>query len=302
MITSNQEKSFLSWMRSTDSFFTGDEYQLRLGIFLANQRHIREHNAANKGFTLSINKFAAMTPAEYRALLSVKPNPIATKSIRTSPSNVDSIDWRQRGCVNPVKDQGQCGGCWAFSIVQCVEGEYAAKTGTLYSLSEQQLLDCITGESASGCSGGYPPNAWQYIIDKNMGFMKNSDYPYSGMVSKCSYDASKAVVFITGYGIVTSETDLASKVADLGPASIIIDASRYTFQLYSGGIYDDSGCSSTNLNHAVGVVGFGTQSSIPYWIVRNTWGTEWGESGYIRMVKDKNNQCGIASAASYATL
>ena len=288
-------------MRSTDSFFTGDEYQLRLGIFLSNQRRIREHNAANKGFTLSINKFAAMTPAEYRALLSAKPRPVATKSIRTSSPNVDSIDWRQKGCVNPIKDQGQCGACWAFLIVQCIESEYAAKKGTLYSLSVQQLIDCVDG-AASGCSGGNPLKAWQYIIDNHMGLMKESDYKYSGTETPCAYDASKAVVFINGYGNITSETDLASKVADLGPVSVIIDASSWSFQLYSGGIYDEPSCSSTNLDHAVGVVGFGTQGSTPYWIVRNSWGVSWGESGYIRMIKDKNNQCGIATAASYATL
>jgi len=295
-----QEKSFLNWMRQTNQIYTGNEYQVRLGVYLSNQRLVRQHNAADKGFTVSMNKFAAMTPSEYRSMLTLKPHPVATKTINTKPGN-DEVDWRKKGCVNPVKDQGQCGSCWAFSCVQAVESEYAAKYGTLYSLSEQELVDCVS--VASGCNGGFPPDVWDWMVSNHRGFMKESDYPYTGYAGTCKYDESKVVVYINGSGVCQegSEQDLASKVASIGPVSIGIDASNWSFQMYTGGIYDEPKCSSVSLDHGVGCVGYGEESGKKYWIVRNSWGQDWGESGYIRMIKDKNNQCGVATTASYAT-
>jgi len=303
MFSAAEERSFVSWMRENENMFTGDEYHQRLGIFLANKRLVREHNAAHKGFTVALNKFAALTTSEYRSLLGFKPiAKTSTKVAVKSSNNGADVDWRQKGVVNPIKDQGQCGSCWAFSTVQTVESCYAVSTGTLYSLSESQLVDCCS--ACSGCDGGFPNATLDWVIKhENGGFMKEEDYPYSPVEHSCKFDPSKVVVTITGYKEIAqgSESDLADKCASVGPISVGIDASNWSFQLYSSGIYDEPSCSSYSLDHAVGVVGYGSEGGVNYWIVRNSWGTSWGEEGYIRMVKDKNNQCGEATNACYPT-
>jgi len=299
MFAKHEEQSFISWMRQTNTIFTGEEYKARLGIFLTNKRLVQEHNA-NKGFRVSMNKFAALSPAEYRSLLGFKP--VSTDGVATSfNTNAAEVDWRKKGCVNPVQDQGQCGSCWAFSTVQATEGTYAAKYGKLFKLSEQQIVDCVS--DCSGCNGGLMTKAFAYVINKcNGGFMSEDDYPYTGYQGTCRYDDSKAVVRIKGYKeVAKTEKDLAAACASQGPIAIAIDASQWTFQMYSSGIYDEPSCSSQFLDHAVGCVGYGKEGSTEYWIVRNSWGEDWGEQGYIRMIKDKNNQCGEASMACYPT-
>jgi cathepsin L len=283
--------------------FTGEEYKTRLGIWLSNKRLVQEHNKA-KDFLLSMNHLAHYTPAEYKAILGFKQN--KAKRVASTPSNFKaptSIDWREKKVVNDIKDQGQCGSCWTFSTIQAMESQWAIKHSKLYSLSEQNLVDCVS--TCYGCNGGLMEPAYDYVIKYQSGkFMTEDDYPYTGQDGTCKYDSSKGVTQVTGYITVTedSESDLEAKVAQYGPAAIAIDASHYSFQLYSSGIYDESSCSPENLDHAVGCVGYGTESGTAYWIVRNSWGTSWGENGYIRMVKGKNNQCGEASAACIPTV
>ena len=303
MYAKHEEQSFLSWMRQSNQIFTGDEYKARLGIFLAHKRRVQEHNARNTGFTVAMNKFAAMTPAEYKSMLGFKRVHHTAKGI-PSFSNAESVDWRDKGCVNAIKDQGQCGSCWAFSTIQSAEGVYAAKSGKLLSLSEQNLVDCVT--TCDGCNGGLMTAAFEYVKNHQNGkFMYETDYPYVAYDQSCKFDASKGVsIGLKGYAEVQSgsESDLAAKCEKYGPIAIAIDASNWSFQMYSSGIYDESACSPRNLDHGVGCVGFGKEGSTAYWIVRNSWGEEWGENGYIRMVKDKNNQCGEATMACYPTL
>jgi len=300
MYTAAQEKSFVSWMRSHNTIYTGDEYKQRLGTFLTNQRLVQEHNAGKSTFKVAMNKFAALTPSEYRSLLGFKPVNAQKNTVEGTAANAAELDWRDKGCVNPIKDQGQCGSCWAFSVVQAVEGCYAAQKGTLYSLSEQQLVDCAT--ACSGCDGGLMTAAFDWVIkQQDGGFMGEDDYPYHPYEGTCAFDKSKVKVTIIGYKEVKegSEKDLADKCASQGPISIGIDASNWSFQMYSSGIYDEPSCSSYNIDHAVGCIGYGTENGVKYCIVRNSWGEDWGEKGYIRMVKDKNNQCGEASMGSY---
>ena len=298
MFAQHEEKAFLGWMRETGNIFTGDEYQKRLGIWATNKRIVQEHNAGKASFTLALNKLAHMTPSEYRSLLGFKYNRAERKAMKSN-FKADSIDWRQKGAVNPIQDQGQCGSCWAFSAIQAQESQYFITYGQLQKLSEQNLVDCAS--TCYGCNGGLMNLGYDYVISKQGGkFMLEEDYPYTAYQGTCKFDATKAVSKIVGCVAVVedSEEDLAAKVASMGPAAIAIDASHFSFQLYSRGIYDESACSSYNLDHGVGCVGFGTEDGVNYWIVRNSWGTSWGESGYIRMVKDKNNQCGEATAAT----
>jgi len=303
MFAKHEEQSFLNWMRESNQFFTGDEYQTRLGVFLANKRLVQQHNAADKGFKVAMNKFAAMTPSEYKALLGVKQIHQVNNAVASSAPSNDSVDWRKKGCVNAIKDQGQCGSCWAFSTVQASEGVYAAKNGKLYNLSEQNIVDCV--DTCDGCNGGLPELAFEYVVKHQSGnIMSESDYPYVAYDQSCKFNANKAVkIGMKGHKMVKegSESDLASKCASVGPIAVCIDASNWSFQLYSSGIYDEPACSTSSLDHAVGVVGYGAEGSKNYWIVRNSWGTSWGEEGYIRMSKDKKNQCGIATDASYPT-
>jgi cathepsin L len=287
-------------MRSTNAMYTGSEYQLRLGIFLNNKRLVQKHNAANKGFTVALNKFAAMTPAEYKTLLGHR-NMAVTHEIPVKiakNSNGVDCDWRTKGIVNPIKDQGQCGSCWAFSVIQAMESQWALVNSDLKSLSEQNLVDCVT--SCAGCNGGDEYVSYDYVLENQGGqWMTEADYPYHAVTQSCQWDASKGCCKFSSYFRPTpqenpSEDELANGCQQSGVVSIAIDASNWSFQMYSGGVYNEPAC-TTWLDHAVGLVGFGSDGGVDYWIVRNSWGEDWGEEGYIRMSRNKNNQCGIAS-------
>lgn len=212
------------------------------------------------------------------------------------------VDWRQNGVVNEVQDQGHCGSCWAFSATSAIESIYAIKYTTLYKLSEQNLVDCST--SNNQCSGGWMDWAMDDLIKLQNGTQNLlKDYPNRAMDQACQFNATCAVSVISNYFWVDegNETDLAAKDALYGPVSVAIDASHLSFQLYSSGIYNESACSTDDLDHAVVVVGYGISDQyeygVGYWIVRNSWGSDWGEQGYIRMIRDLNNQCGIATHA-----
>jgi len=287
-------------MRKTNNLYVGDEYKLRLGIYSANSRFVNQQNKAGNTWTVALNKFAAMTPAEYKGLLGLKDtnekgNYVPSDKKFDSP---DALDWRDSGVVNPVKDQAQCGSCWAFSAIQAMESAWAINHKTLYSLSEQNLVDCC----CSGCDGGVPSTAYNYVKKHQNGFFQYEDkYPYHATVGSCHFDAAEASdaqieKHITS--LIFSETHLKDHVAQYGPASICIDASHASFQMYNSGIYDDSKCSSLFLDHAVGCVGYGAENDIDYWIVRNSWGQDWGEAGYIRIRRNHHNRCGVSSKVS----
>lgn len=298
-----EEKSFLSWMRRTKNFYTGDEYFVRFGIYLSNQKLVREHNTnPNNKFKLAMNHLSTLTPSEYQTMLGFKPlaagNLKHAQKIPTMRRNEDEVDWRTKGAVNPVKNQGSCGSCWAFSAIQNCESAEFLTYNTLYTFSEQLLVDCDTTDS--GCHGGFPANAYEFILNHWGGkVMLDSDYPYKAVEGTCLYDKKKAIGHFTKYIQVkeNDESDLAATCAQYGPVSIGIDASQYSFQLYSGGIYDEPHCNIFMLNHGVGLVGYGAEDGVQYWIVRNSWGETWGEEGYIRMIRG-SNQCGEATFAT----
>ena len=297
----HEEKSFLSWMRSTNQFFTGDEYHLRLGIFITNSRLVKEHNSAQKKFKVGSNKFAAYTHAEYQSLLGFRMNLRKQHNVRPSRKvNIDHLDWREKGVVNGIKDQGQCGSCWAFSAIQAAESANALATGTLRAFSEQNLVDCATiVDFCYGCEGGFMYGAFDHVIKRQKhNLVLESDYPYTGVEDDCRYDDLPHTGTISSYVNIEegSEDDLEAKV-QIGPVAVAIDASNWSFQLYTSGIYDEPNCISSKLNHGVGCIGYGSENDVKYWIVRNSWGAAWGEKGYVRMLW-KDNQCGIASMAS----
>ncbi|KAJ4781393.1 Cysteine protease [Rhynchospora pubera] len=277
----------------------------RFGIFKANYLFINESNHNPKiDFKLGLNKFADMTNKEFLAkftgytALSTKPASTSFRYADTTPPS--SIDWRTLGAVNAVKDQGQCGSCWAFGAVATIEGITKIKKGYLPSLSEQELVDCVS--DCAGCDGGLQDNAFKWVI-KNGGIDSEEDYAYTAQNGTC--DATKTKHFtasITGYEDVPSfnETALMNAVANQ-PVTVSIDAGGLFFQFYSSGIF--RGPCGLNLDHAVTAVGYGGDGPFgKYWIVRNSWGSTWGEQGYIRMWKDSgvpSGLCGIALDSSY---
>jgi hypothetical protein len=289
-------------MRSTNTLYTGADYHLRLGIFLSNSRFVRSHNAHSR-FRTSLNRFAALTPAEYRCMLGLLPRPltVAAPSKRSPPKDFPSYDWRDQGAVTEVKNQGTCGSCWAFAAISSAESSNKIIGGTLYLLSEQNLIDCVT--TCYGCNGGLATLAYDYVLQYQHGqFVLSDAYPYTGSIGDCKFNADVAIGQIYGYLAVVSdsEPDLAAAVAGYGPAAAAVDASTVAFQLYGGGIFEDEHCSSIDLNHGIGIVGFGVEDDVGFWIVKNSWGTDWGEEGYIRIVRGRN-ECGIASFAHIAS-
>ena len=203
-----------------------------------------------------------------------------------------------QGIVTPVKDQKQCGSCWAFSTAASMEGALAKASGELVSLSEQNLVDCDNVDA--GCNGGLMENAFAWII-KNGGINTEGDYPYEGRDRTCRFDEDKPTYTISDFVEINEkdEDDLTEKLATVGPVSVAIDAGKFSFQLYHEGVYYEPSCSSTRLNHGVTAVGYGTLDGDDFYHVKNSWGTGWGDGGYIKMARGRSNNCGISTDASY---
>ncbi|KAL6216629.1 PREDICTED: cysteine proteinase RD21a [Fragaria vesca subsp. vesca] len=299
------------WLAEHGKAYNGlGEKEKRFQIFKDNLKFIDEHNALNLSYKLGLNRFADLSNDEYRStFLGTKPRAMnrlsKTKSDRYAPrvgdQLPDSVDWRKEGAVTAVKDQGQCGSCWAFSTICAVEGINKIVTGDLISLSEQELVDCDKTYN-EGCNGGLMDYAFEFIIN-NGGIDSEDDYPYKGYDSTCdTYRKNARVVSIDSYEDVPTYDEKALKKAVANqPIAVAIEGGGREFQLYSSGVF--TGRCGTALDHGVAVVGYGTEHGSDYWIVRNSWGDSWGESGYIRMERNLGNsatgKCGIAMEPSY---
>jgi len=290
--------------------YAGAEKAHRFAAFTKNAQVIEAHNAdTTQTFTLGFTKFADLTNAEYRATLNLRRSgkaPTARPLSKAMPlSNAAlpaSVDWRTKGAVNDVKDQGQCGSCWSFSATTAMETAWFLKNGTLLSLSEQMCVDCVDGGADNCDQGGEMHDCYLQVI-KQGGDELESDYPYTATSKgKCKYAPAKAVTTFTGYMNVTMFNETALAVAAVQTViSVAIDASSDKFQMYTHGVYNVPSCKSNydGLDHGVAVVGYGALNGVNYWLVRNSWGSSWGMEGYILMSKDKNNQCGIATDATW---
>jgi cathepsin L len=286
------ESHFGAFLKEHKKVYEGDEVLYRFGIFKNTLDKITAHNAANKSWTEGINRFSDLTKEEFsRTMLGYleRKRPVVAEVIEAEHVGAD-IDWVSKGAVTQVKNQGNCGSCWAFSTTGGMEGAHYVSSNELLSVSEQQLVDCSGSFGNQGCNGGLMDNAFKYA--EKTALALETDYPYTARKGTCKTVAGKLKV--TDYTDVGhSESALATALAKQ-PISIAVDAN--TWQSYRGGLY--SGCSSkVSLDHGVLLVG---STGTTEWKVKNSWGPSWGESGFIRLVQGKN-ECGLTNAASYPT-
>jgi cathepsin L len=297
---------FNAWKIQHQKTYRADEEEHRFGVWKDNLKFVDEWNAKDNGHVVAMNHIADLTKAEFKAMLNGLRLPEGhtfefglEKTKFTGPA---SVDWRTQGYVTEVKNQQQCGSCYTFSSTGSMEGAVFKKTGKLNSISEQQLVDCSGGQWGNGgCNGGLMTNCFNYVIKGSKGEELESVYPYTAVQGKCQFSSGSIVSTISSFANITTgdETDLQNQCAANGPISVAIDASHQSFQLYSSGVYSEPACSTTQLDHGVLVVGYGTSGTKDYYIVKNSWGASWGQEGYIWMSRNKKNQCGIATMASY---
>jgi len=283
------QQMFTEFMKNYKKNYLGNEVFTRFNVFKSNVALIEEHNTQNLGWTLGVNQFADLTSEEFEnQYLRYTPSRRTGNDTYVPTGEPNVVDWTDK--VTGVKDQGQCGSCWAFSTTGSLEGVHNIAKNELISLSEQQLVDCSGSSGNQGCNGGLMDNAFKWII-KNGGIAAEEDYKYTAKDGTCKTGVRSAVT-ISGYKDIPAKNEEALKTA-IGtyPISIAVDARKW--QLYSGGVF--SGCTGLiQLDHGVTAVAL-TDAS---WKVKNSWGTSWGEKGFIRLAVG-NNQCGLANAASY---
>ncbi|KNC54251.1 cysteine proteinase 1 [Thecamonas trahens ATCC 50062] len=309
---------FEAWKAQHGKMYASlDEHNARLSIFADNKLRAAALNARSQTATFGMNAFADLSPEEFKAsFLSSSPATLPSDYTLDAPAgNKDipsSYDWRTHTppVVNPVKNQGQCGSCWAFSAVSAIESAWALAGNPLVSLSEQNIIDCTLNNEAycikyhgqkscpAGCNGGLQPEAYLYVM-ANHGIDTESSYPYQAVDGTCEFKSSSVGATVSNWTFVSTyeapnEEAVAEALVEHGPLAIAADASEW--QLYMGGVFDLP-CGHS-LDHGIVIVGYGSKKTIlgkehPIWIIRNSWGASWGEKGYMYLQRG-DNKCGVA--------
>ncbi|GAB4853714.1 hypothetical protein Ancab_017907 [Ancistrocladus abbreviatus] len=283
---------------------TIEEMKLRFEVFKENLDLIQSTNKRGLPYTLAVNEFADLTWEEFhKHRLGAAQNCSATVKGNhklTDEALPDTKDWREEGIVSPVKNQGHCGSCWTFSTTGALEAAYAQAFGKIISLSEQQLVDCAGAFNNFGCNGGLPSQAFEYI-KYNGGLDTEEAYPYTAKNGECKFSKDNVGVRVINSVNITlgAEDELKHAVALVRPVSVAFEVVT-GFRFYEDGVYTSETCGRTpmDVNHAVVAVGYGVQNGVPYWLIKNSWGEDWGDNGYFKMEMGKN-MCGIATCASY---
>ena len=293
---------FMNFVKLYNKEYSENEFMKRYEIFMENIKYIENENSIQRNYTLGETIFTDLTQEEFKDRFSkIGSSRTCEKYSKNVNSVPDMIDWREKNAVTGVKDQGQCGSCWSFSATGAMEGAWSISKGELVSLSEQQLVDCSAGFEYGnhGCNGGLMDGAFQYAI--NNGMCEESDYKYTAKNGEC-HDCEAVVQISSCEDVPANNQQKLKEAVSLGPVSVAIEADTRTFQLYTGGVLTSSSC-GTNLDHGVLVVGYGKEGSTQYWLVKNSWGTSWGEEGYVKIERsDSTNDpgiCGIAMQPSF---
>jgi cathepsin L len=307
-LSTTDEQLFQSWMQEYGKkYSTHSEYQHRFIIFKSNLAFIDSHNKKNLSFTVGMNQFGDLSSKEFKSLLlNNKMKYTSQSSLRSNfpftlpAATDDTFDWRTKGVVPDVRDQGQCGSCYAMTAISSMEVACAIKHLKPYSLSEQQVVDCSLDYGNAGCNGGLMDNAFMYL--KNCSVVTRISYPYTARQGKCKYACNTSDIdcrVLSYVDLPPGDEVKMTAAIQIGAISAGIDAGHNSFQLYKSGVYYEPQCSSTQLDHSVLIVGYGTLGNNDYYIVQNTWTTTWGLQGYILMSRNKKNNCGIATMPSY---
>ncbi len=297
----------------TKTYASDEEYEYRFQVYAESLARIEAHNAGNHSWWMGENAFTDWTWDEFKQHFNFDAPQHCSATgpfyqARGVPTSSDySWDWRKHGIVSPVKNQGHCGSCWAFSTMGSMEAHARLYTGKPVFLAEQQLVDCAQGFNNNGCRGGLPSQAFEYLHWAG-GAMENKDYPYTAKDGKCAFDAKKTAVQVVRSHNITagSENDLMDAVRHMGPVSIAYQVVK-DFKDYKGGVYTSTECKheASSVNHAVVAVGYENDPSeygLRYWMVKNSWGNGWGLDGYFLIEKNAkvpNGMCGLATCASF---
>jgi C1A family cysteine protease len=281
------------------NYATVEEFNMRANIFA--ETHSEIATLQNETSQHGHNKFSDYTREEYRAMLGFnwEENAEENASCVSGTPNKTTVDWVKAGKVDAIQDQGQCGSCWAFSTALSTSSAYAIDVkDVVYSLSQQQLVDCAGGFNLNrGCNGGMYTYAWGYL--KGHSFMLKSDYPYKAVQGKCAYDESKGVMktiggwFEKAYSSICPDVASMKSALEQKPTSVAIKADTKLFQTYKSGVLSSADC-GTQIDHAVTAVGFGSEGGLDYYLVQNSWGTTWGDNGFIKIAATEGaGTCGI---------
>jgi len=302
-VASAHDQAWEDFKLEHNKIYTAEEEPVRYAIWKKTSEEVQLHNAQYaKEFTQAVNEFADLTDEEFeKYYLGYVMDDTPSNATLFVPSNEpvpNDVDWRQQGLVTGVKNQGRCGSCYSFSASGALEGAWAKSHGRLPTLSESQIVDCSGRYGNHGCQGGRYQSSWQYLQSCG-GDMSESAYPYTPRQGWCRFNRGQVVATVAGYQNVQGESSLTAAIGQVGPVSVAIDAGRPSFRRYRYGVYYDPSCSSSRMNHAVLAVGYGSEGGRDYYLVKNSWGGGWGSGGYIKMSRNRGNNCGIASDAAY---
>lgn len=292
---------FYEFMSRFNRTYDMPTFMERLPIFLDNMEYIDSVNSQNLSFTLGMNQFADLSQEEFQKQHTglSRPNQRSSECSlfhSSQKSLPGSVDWRGKNVLTAVKDQGQCGSCWAFACTETAESVYALKHKTLPTLAPQELVDCV--KTNYGCSGGMIENTLEFIIQN--GLNEEKDYPYTARNGVC-HGSSTNYKLDKCFDIPAGNELLLKEAVSTAPVVACIEADQRAFQFYRSGILKQENC-GTNLDHAIQVVGYGEENGLKYWVIRNSWGTSWGDHGYVRLERKDSSStdgtCGVALAAS----